>query len=201
MKKSFWVYLSIVIVALTGLLSSCKKKEVPITLTPVYDLFPLKVGNEFYYNYSYDYKYDPTYGPFKKSSGNRKWRILTDSLKVNSVEYSFEEKYNGVEISTIVIPKTIVDTVIIKDSVRYFKVIEDNSGQLSFWNINTTWNITLQRFQKDSDIVIHNWVGTNYGRDYQFHANKGLIHYSNSKGPISNQYYENYKLDSVKILH
>jgi ribosomal protein S4E len=126
---------------------------------------------------------------------------LTDSLKINSVEYSFEEKYNGVEITTIKIPTTMVDIININDSIRYFKVIEDKSGQLSFWNLNTTWNITLQRYQKDSDIVIHNWAGTNYQRDYQFHANKGLINYTNGKGPISNQYSENYKLDSVKLIH
>jgi hypothetical protein len=170
MKKPTWIYVLLIEVISILTLKSCKEKEEPGLTT--YDLFPLKVGNEFYYSYSYTTQYD---GPYKKSNGKRKWRILTDSLKIFSVEYIFEEKYNGVEIIKIIYPKTIVDTTIIKDSIRYFKVIEDKSGQLSFWNLNPTWNITLQRCQMDSDIVIHNWVGSNYQRDYQFHANKGLI--------------------------
>lgn len=173
---------------------SCKKE------TSLYDLFPLKVGNEFYYSYTYHYNHGWP-GREKKANGKRKWTILTDSLKNNSVEYTFEEKYNGVEINTINFPATVVDTIIIIDSVRYFTVIEDNSGQLSFWNLNTTWNITLQRFQKESDVVIHNWSGSNYQRDYQFHANKGLVSFINGKGPNIGQYSESYDLDSVKLIH
>ena len=196
MKQTKWIFVLLIVIVSTLILKSCKKKEEPEL--PTYDLFPLKVGDEFYYSYSYSTLTD---GPFKKSNGRKKWKILTDSLKDLSVEYLFEEKYNGMEINKIVYPNTIVDTITINDSIRYFKVIEDKSGQLSFWNLNATWNITLQRHQRDSDIFVHNWIGTSYQRDYQFHANKGLIDYINGKGPIANSYSERYKLDSVKLIH
>ena len=132
----------------------------------------------------------------KKICGHKIWRILVDSIKSNTVEFSFEEKFNGIEIS---FKYLLNDTVYIVDSIRHFKIIEDQTGQLSFCNLNPTWNITLQRFQKDPDIKIQNWIGLKYQRDYQFHTNKGLIHYINGKGPISGQYSEIYDLESVKL--
>lgn len=180
----------------TLVIKGCKKDEVPAE-NALYDLFPLKPGNIFYYSYSYSFQQDPVFGPVKNAGGKRQWRILTASSEINSVEYTFEEKYNGFEKTTIIYPDIVTDSINIIDSIRYFKVIEDENGQLSFLNLNPTWNITLQRFQKDSDIVIHNWAGGNYRRDYQFHANKGLINWTNGKGPITGMYLENYTLDSV----
>ena len=122
MKK----YLLLILVGF--IYASCERTEDPEE-KPIYDLFPLNVGNLFYYSYSYSYRHDPLVGPYKSANGKRQWRILTDSLKVNSIEYTFEEKYNGFEITTINYPEVVTDSINIIDSIRYFK-IRYNSGYI-----------------------------------------------------------------------
>jgi hypothetical protein len=196
MKKSSLVYLLVVILVLTTLLRSCKKDESPA----IFDLFPLHVGNEYYYEYSDFFMHDIS-GPIIRSKGKNKWTILSDTIKNNMIEFYVEEKFNGTDVYDNSILSKSIDTTFVNDRIRYFKVIEDPSGLLTFREITKNWNITFKRYQNVPDTIIDDWIGSNREVYYCFHADKGMTKYRYWKGPISDQSSETYDLDSVKIFH
>jgi hypothetical protein len=180
--------------------------EISFTTKSEFDLFPLNAGNEYYYKFSYSYCVS-ILGSEYFSYGKIKWIILTDSLKNNMTVYYFEEKFNGIDI---IVRKyypgpAVGDTTIIKDRMRYFRVIENPSGLLSLLiaelgltGQNTKWDISFKRYQYIQDTVIR--VGALMdGADYYFHADSGLTKYSYHDGPNTNITYIKYVLDSVKI--
>lgn len=69
------------------LLDSCSKQDE----VPLYDLFPLEVGNEFYYKY-YKYRY---IGILSYTSGIETWKVVPESSQDNSKIYRIERKLNG----------------------------------------------------------------------------------------------------------
>ena len=190
MTKALRISLLILVATLSMFLSCCTKEEG----SHLFDLFPLKVGNEYYYSYSYSYLKD-ILGPGNKSIGNIKWTILTDSLKDNMTEYYFEEKFNGIDTKY-----PFNDTTTVNDRIRYFKVIEDPSGLLTFWNITPHWDINLKRYHNHPDTAIHNW-GPQIGADYYFHADSGLTKYSYINLPNLDITNELYILNSIKIFN
>lgn len=82
-----------------------------------YELFPLKVGNEYYYQYLYSFD-DFVVG--NSTIGNEKWTVLTDSVKNKNVEYFVEKKLNAIHIDWSILPTNslrlgeVFDFVIIK---------------------------------------------------------------------------------------
>jgi len=182
--------------------------EITFTTKSVFDLFPLNVGNEYYYKYDY-WHCISILGTEYVSEGKIKWTILTDSLKNNMTEYYFEEKFNGIDI---IVKKEYPgpagrDTTIIKDRIRYFRVIENPSGLLSLLiaELRLTgqaafWNISFKRYHNIQDTVIY-VGGIMDGADYYFHADLGLTKYYYHDGPNTNITYFNYILDSVNISH
>lgn len=182
--------------------------EISFTTKSVFDLFPLKVGNEYYYKYDY-WHCISILGSEYFSAGKIKWTILTDSLKNNMSEYYFEEKFNGIDV---VVRKYYPgpagsDTTIIKDRIRYFRVIENPSallslliGELRLIGQDAKWNISFKRYHIIQDTVIY--VGSiSEGADYYFQADSGMTKYLYHDGPNTNITYFKYILDSVKISH
>jgi len=166
----------------------------------MYDLFPLNVGNEYHYEYSYFFMQDFN-GPIIRSKGKTQWTILTDTLKNNMIEYYFEEKFNGIDVYDDSFFGNPIDTTIIRDRIRYFKIIEDPSGLLTFFEITKNWNITFKRYQNVPNTIIDNWIGSDRQIYYCFHSDTGLTEYRYWKGPIANQSSETYNLESIKIFH
>lgn len=162
---------------------ACEKKE-------IYDLFPLKVGNEFYYKY-YKYRYT---GISAYTSGTETWKVVSASGKGNSIIYRIERELNA----TL---KVAGQTIIISDSLQYFEISEDiSSSTLSSSSMILFVEVSLKRYQNDSEIEIkQEGHGDMIGWSYLFKADSGLTKYTYYHPPnqITN---ETLSLDSIKIL-
>lgn len=98
------------LLVLCGCLSaSCKKRE-------TYDLFPLKVGNEFYYRY-YKYRFS---GVSSYINGTESSKVVSQSSQGSYINYTIELKMNAVV--------TGIGAKIISDSIRYVEIKEDKSS-------------------------------------------------------------------------
>ena len=65
-------------------IQSCKKQE-------TYDLFPLKVGNEFYYNYVMD-----RWSPIRAyTNGIKIWKVVSESSQGDFIVYTILQTLNG----------------------------------------------------------------------------------------------------------
>jgi hypothetical protein len=164
------------------------------TLNQTYDLFPLHPGNKYYYSYTSVYQASPYEDNY---FGKKCWTILSDSLKSSGREYYFEEVFNGTEIKQIPVPYSR-DTIIIKDRISHFKVIQDISGVLSFSILSID---AFQRYQTVSEMKVQK---TTYGvgtTQYTFNAGFGLKKYSFYRH--TNQYNSSadYTLDSARLYH
>jgi hypothetical protein len=161
-----------------------------------YELFPLKVGNIFYYQYSFSYD-DRLVG--NNSIGNEKWTVITDSIKNKNVEFYIEKKFNGIDIDwSILTTNNHRDTTIIKDRIDHFIIVENPSGELQFWDIsfpmynnNPALTISIQGSNMD------------FTKTYYFNAGSGLTHYYKSCGLMESQTRESYIYiqDSLKIAN
>jgi hypothetical protein len=195
MKKFTKNCLSI-IASLGIVLSACSKKEEP----KLFDLLPLKVGTTFFYKYSLTNYTDFSNRVGNFSSGEIKWTIISKSSNDTSTVYLFEEKFNGFAYRHKVIsccPFTFMsDTTIIKDSINYFKVFENPSGNISFWDIY------FKRYNASNELEIHNFPSHNFGKHYYFRTDTGLklYHQENYFG-MSHQFFESYTLDSLSLIH
>lgn len=159
-------------------ISTCEKQE--------YDLFPLKVGNEFYYTY-YKYRYN---GISAYTNGNERWKVISVSLQENSNVYTIERKLNA-------ILKVAGQTILISDSLNFLMISEDKSTSLlSFSSI-----FRFKRYQHDPMFEIKQESHSNtQGWSYCFKADSGLTRYSyyHSPNQVTN---ETLHLDSLKLLH
>lgn len=151
----------------------------------VYDLFPLKVGNEFYYKYNKE-RYT---GIWAYTNGNETWKVVSESSQGNSINYIIEQKMNA----TL---RVAGQTIIISDSTSPLVVSEDKiSSLISFWNI------TFKRYQSISQIEIKQEGHSNMpGWSYLFKADSGLTKY-NYYHPPNQITYESLYLDSLKTIY
>lgn len=180
LKPGFTVFLVI-----SGLLfCACEKQE-------SYDLFPLEVGNEFYYKY-YKYRYS---GISAYTNGTETWKVESESSQGNSNVYRIKRKLNA----TL---KVAGQTIIISDSVQYFEITEDKSSSvISSSSMLLFLKISFKRYQDDSQIEIKQDGHTNTESwSYLFKADSGLTKYTYYHPPnqITN---ETLTLDSLKIFH
>jgi hypothetical protein len=180
MKKNLRISLSWVLVLYGFLFYACKKQESP------YDLFPLKVGNEFYYKY---YKGQLMAGTI----GNETWKIVSESSQGGSVKYLIERKLNA--ILTV-----FNNRIVITDSITYLEVTEDKSSMISSLFLSGS-NISFKRYQNVNKYVIeHQNTGTrdSYWK-YIFVADSGLTS-CDYRTPPNQVIHLNMHLDSLKKI-
>ena len=169
---------------LSGFLSNACEKQ------GRYDLFPLKVGNEFYYKYN-KYRFS---GISAYTKGTETWKVVSESAKGNSITYNIERKLNA----TLNVAGY---TILISDSVRYFEISEDISSSLiSSSSMILFLDISFKRYQNDPQIEIKQEGHSNLeGWSYLFKADSGLTKFNYSHPP--NQItYESLQLDSLKTF-
>jgi len=180
--KRFLIYVLFFLLVLSGfLLGTCEKQE--------YDLFPLKVGNEFYYTY-YKYRYT---GISAYTNGTERWKVISVSSQGNSNIYRIERKLNAI--------LNIGDqSIIISDSSGFFEISEDKSSSLlSSSSMLLYIEISFKRYQYDPVFEIKQEGHSNVqGWSYLFKADSGLTKYTYYHPPnqITN---ESLHLDSLKI--
>jgi hypothetical protein len=164
------------------LLSTCKKQE-------RYDLFPLKVGNEFYYKY-YKYRYT---GVSSYTNGTETWKVVSESSQGSLINYIIEVKMNAIV--------TGVGAKIISDSLRYVEINENKSSSLiSATSLIPLWNFPFKRYQDVSQVEIKQECRSGIlGWSFKFKADSGLTKYTYCHPPnqITN---ETLTLDSLKLL-
>jgi hypothetical protein len=174
-----WVFPFIIFV---GCLLSCEKQQEETPPDEKYDLFPLNVGNKFYYSYGWISQF-LTASSFQYGYGNEVWKILSMSNNSDtSIEYNFQLiSYNIVDIEVINTPP---DTLIreLNEDTRYFTLLENPvSGEIRF-NPNPiknwqNFNISFQRYSDTQKYIFHvPGIPYAYKADWQFAADSGLIH-------------------------
>lgn len=146
------------ILLLQILLLACNKPESPR------DLYPLKVGNEYYFSYS---KTKPVTIQ-STTKGVEVWKVISDSIKGNSIHYLIERKLNATElVPTINYRRDIID------AISYLEIIEDKSS-----SVISFWNISFRRYQDVGHIEISTEGGTSMPTTtFTFKADSGLVYY------------------------
>ncbi|MFC2098548.1 hypothetical protein ACFLSP_02265 [Bacteroidota bacterium] len=122
-------------------LSSCERQPVEVQK---YDLFPLTVGNEFYYSFEESFQSDYTEIYKCTIIGNRQWEILSKSVKTDtSIDYNFQLiRYNMILYHRY-FPQYRRDTFELEADTSFFKLIENPaSGEIIFDPITSGWLIT-----------------------------------------------------------
>ena len=155
MNKSLKISLLLFFVLYGFLFDACEKQETQ------YDLFPLKVGNEFYYKY---FKGQLMAG----TNGSETWKVVSESSQGNSVKYLIERKLNAI--------LTVFNNQrVITDSITYLEITEDKSSLISFLFLSGS-NISFKRYQNVNQYVIdHPATGTTTPSwIYIFNADSGL---------------------------
>lgn len=175
--RRFRLHILFLFLVLSVFLSgSCEKQE--------YDLFPLKVGNEFYYTY----KKDEINADF---SGTERWKVISVSSQGRTDTYTIELKLNG----TL---KTGDQTRVISDSLSFFEISEDKSSSLlSSSSMLLNIEISFKRYQEDPEFEIkHEQIET---WSYLFKADSGLTMFTYYHPP-NHFIVESLHLDSLKIF-
>ena len=166
------------LLVLSGFLfNACEKQE-------RYDLFPLKVGNEFYYKYD---KYRFT-GISAYTKGNETWKVVSESSQGNSITYIIERNLNA----TL---RVAGDTIIITDSKSQLEIIEDKSS-----SIISVLGFNFKRYQDVSQIELkQQGYSSTPSLTCLFKADSGMTKYNYYHPPnqITN---ESLYLDSLKII-
>jgi hypothetical protein len=159
--------------------SCCKKQE-----RGQYDLFPLKVGNEFYYRYD-KYRYT---GISAYTKGNETWKVLSESSQENSITYIIERKLNA----TLIVAG---DTIIITDSKSYLEIIEDKSS-----SVISVFGFNFKRYQEVTQLELAQQGYTSSpSLTCLFKADSGMTKYIYHHPP--NQITdESLYLDSLKLV-
>lgn len=187
---------------LSGILfSHCKKEDNdnPDSNEQLNDLFPLKVGNHFFYGYSHKTSYGIA---DTLVSGKEQWSILSEKFNGNSKVFIIERKLNGrCVVSGGWINGVKIDTtIIISDRIRSFELKCSDSSLISF-KIFDDEGVNFNKYQSDSVFII-NYQG-NTGTPnwkYVFKANKGLSSFS-FHHPPNYQYDTSLTLDSLHLVN
>jgi hypothetical protein len=191
MERTAGIYLVYLSLISFLIFCSCRK-----TKDDLFDLYPLKVGNQFYYKYSYTYNNGHIIG--HETRGNEVWSVISESSINDSIEYNIERRLVGIYVNWSELSGDIFsDTTIITDSIRYIKISEDRSSSvLSFWGI------TLKRYQTSPrEEVRVDPTNLEIGNYYSFGADSGLTERYYSEGLMTYQIRESLILDSVKIIN
>jgi hypothetical protein len=166
MKKLLKIRFLLIIILSGSLFTGCERAKQD---TP-YDLFPLKVGNEFYYKYQKRKFYEDI-------KGTEVWKVISESSQGGSVNYLIERKLNAVY--------TFLDNQrVITDSISYLEVTEDTSAFISSLFL-TNSKYSFQRYQNVSHYVIEHPLPVDALQQwkYIFVADSGLTSYKYHHGP------------------
>ena len=180
-NNGIWIYSLIVVGLVLILFNTCEKQG-------RYDLFPLKVGNEFYYKY--DKSKGP--GPGYDIRGTETWNVVSESSKGNSINYIIEQNLNG----TLIVNGPFGDTTLITDSITQLQLIENKStSAISVFGFN------FKRYQDVSQIELKKQGSTIApSQTCIFKADSGMTRY-NYHHPPNQIVYESLKLDSLKTFN
>jgi hypothetical protein len=182
-------FLLLILVILIIIPLRCKKDDHQNKIQ--YDLFPIKVGNEYYYHHEYSYH---DYFTGYDTIGIEKWTVIVDSKKNNQIEYLIETKFNGIYVNWSSLQSdTHRDTTFNIVKTSHFLVTERSSGELLFWDI------TIPRYSDKADTTIRIWLMADHSESYYFKADLGLTNYYKSFDMLESQIRESLIQDSVKI--
>jgi hypothetical protein len=177
-NNRIWIYSLIVVGLVLILFNTCEKQG-------RYDLFPLKVGNVFYY------KFSKSIGRYY-TEGTETWKVVSESLQGNSINYIIERNLNG----TLIVLVALGDTTLITDSITQLQVIENKStSAISVFGFN------FKRYQDVSQIELKQ-EGFTIAPSLTciFKADSGMTKYYYYHPP--NQIvYESLQLDSLKTFN
>jgi len=179
------VIVVVVILSITSL--SCKKDGNQYQ----FDLFPLKVGNEYYYHHKYSYD-DFVVG--YDSIGIEKWTVLTDTKNNNDIEYLIEKKFNCYYVNWSSLQNNpFRDTTFNIVKTSHFIITERPSGILLFWDFE------FARYYNKEDTTIRIYGSSiDYKQSYSFKADSGLTSYYKSWGLMSHRIRESLIQNSIK---
>lgn len=107
-------YQQLLLFIFSGLLFSVCEKQ------GRYDLFPMKVGNEFYYKYE---KRDL----IATTKGTETWKVVSESSLNGTVKYLIERKLNGVV-------QIGINQTVITDRITSLEVTGDKSSSIILWD-------------------------------------------------------------------
>ena len=194
MKEGVPIWLICFIFISCFVFTACKKhvppEEEPPEEIPVFDIFPLKVGNEFYYKYEYKFINGPIDGWTK---GTEVWKVVTESTQGNIVNYIIERKINGIQILNG------TDKTVISNRLTNFTIKKGTSDSILTSNFGFNYgDINLKIYNQDSIVKIQKEGGTSgISWSFLFKADSGLTKYSYYHPPnyISS---ESLILDSLK---
>jgi hypothetical protein len=154
--------------------SCCKKQE-----RGQYDLFPLKVGNEFYYRYD-KYRY---YLISSYTKGTETWKVVSETSQGNTIHYFIERNLNA----TL---RVGGDTTIITNSKSYLEIIEDKSS-----SVISVFGFNFKRYQEVAQIeLIQQGYTSSPSLTCLFKADNGMTKYNYQ---ITD---ESLYLDSLKLV-
>jgi hypothetical protein len=170
-------------------LSSCERQQDDIRL---YDLFPINIGNEYFYTYKW---YDINVGIYEKlENGNLRWCIFQKSENDTSKVYEIKEtKYNRIYIDSY-------DTTYPENSVSHFNIYEhNNTSQLTIKN----WG-AFPRYSEIRDTIFELELryydsGTDH-YEWHFKADSGLVYFNFQYYIIYRHRRNSFTLDSLKII-
>jgi hypothetical protein len=166
-----------------------------------HDLFPLKVGNEFYYHISGSWLETDGIAMVTKITslkGTIKRTIIKELMQNNTTEYSFEDKLNGIETIKWAYNYSLprYDTTIYKDKIsKTFNIIEDHQSSVLSGGILETK--TFKRYQNVPEVAIY----VNNNKMLVFDADLGITKDSASGYGNGSSYKTVWLQDSVKIFH
>jgi hypothetical protein len=163
MKRSLSTSIILISAFYAFYLFSCKKKEVPN------DLFPLKLGNEFYFKYHSKKLSSPF---FDETNGLEIWVVENVLIQENDIIYKIKRKQNSVR--TIYGYQNDTNKFAIADS-SYFQVIEDKKSSVITSAFSSSDDIvSFQRYQDEMQVEIkkemYNWSWT-----FLFKSDSGLV--------------------------
>ena len=177
----------------------CSKPETDSEKCPENDLFPLKTGNLFFYDYLSNNRSSAPipYGLIIK--GQEEWRVESSVKHGKETDYRIRRNINRIKIiiSGLTYPVSYDTVAITNDSVSYFDIHEDSGSSLSFSIYNAS--VILPRYYKGRDTLIGTGDGS-YIISLHFAADSGMTYYS--WGRIGNKIInESLILDSLHTIH
>ena len=168
----------VLIITLSSIIvHSCGKHE-------TYDLFPLKAGNEFYYNYQKRTEMIYTY-----TIGIESWKVVSDFQQGDSIVYVVER---NLKAKTII--PALKDTMDINETTQFLISEKRSSSLISFMGFK------FKRYQDIPSIELNSQgYSTMPSSRCTFKSDSGLIKYYYYHPPNQVKYISMF-LDSLKVL-